>query len=91
MGIPFIERVRYYKEFMHWASTELQRNIKATFRYILVDARRNGGIERNWQSVLGDFAPVITAGSDPMRQAYYLFRSPQHLAKLHREPASINI
>ncbi|KAL5000904.1 cytochrome P450 [Aspergillus recurvatus] len=103
MGIPFIERIRYYKEFMHWAATELQRNIKEVdetrtdiIGYVLDDAQRNGGIERNWQSVLGDFALVITAGSDPMRQVlvnmlYYLLRSPQHLAELHRELASINI
>ena len=27
MGIPFIERIRYYKQFMQWADSELHRNI----------------------------------------------------------------
>ncbi|KAL4766870.1 cytochrome P450 [Aspergillus nidulans var. acristatus] len=103
MGIPFIERIRYYKQFMQWADSELQRNITEVddtrtdiIGYVLDDARANGGIERNWQFVLGDFALVITAGSDPMRQVlvnmlYYLLCSPCHLSKLRDELASVDI
>ncbi|KAL4788907.1 cytochrome P450 [Aspergillus venezuelensis] len=103
MGIPFVERIKYYKEFMHWASAELQRNIKDVdeartdiIGYVLNDARANGGIRRNWQAVLGDFALVITAGSDPMRQVlvnmlYYLVRSPHHLDHLRHELEAVDI
>ncbi|KAL4938412.1 hypothetical protein BDV06DRAFT_226042 [Aspergillus oleicola] len=103
MGIPFIERIKYYREFIHWASTELQRNINEVDKsrtdiigYVLDDAKANGGIDRNWQSVLGDFALVITAGSDPMRQVlvnmlYYLLRAPKHLETIRQELGLINI
>lgn len=28
MGIPFVERIRYYKMFFSWAQSELERNIQ---------------------------------------------------------------
>ena len=50
MGIPYIERMKYYRQFMDWAATELDRNIKVSQRsrlhtgnwkaYGLMDFRR---------------------------------------------------
>lgn len=28
MGIPFVERIKYYRHFMRWANKELERNIR---------------------------------------------------------------
>lgn len=28
MGVPFIERMKYYRQFINWAADELERNIK---------------------------------------------------------------
>ncbi|PWY90620.1 cytochrome P450 [Aspergillus sclerotioniger CBS 115572] len=103
MGIPYIERMKYYRQFMDWATAELGRNInvRMIYRtdiigYVLDDARQTGGIEANWRFVLGDFALVIAAGSDPMRQVlanllYYLAREPIHLQQIREELGSIDM
>ncbi|KAE8374947.1 cytochrome P450 [Aspergillus bertholletiae] len=97
MGIPYIERMKYYRQFMDWAAAELQRNIKANIiGYVLEDAKATGGVAANWNFVLGDFVLVLVAGSDPMRQVlsnmlYYLLRNPRHLQQIRDELATINI
>lgn len=93
MGIPFVERMKYYRQFMNWAHEELHRNIKVNhysyqcspssrsvpvdnvyllqsnegertniIGYVLENAKKNGGVDRNWNMVLGDFVLVIVAG-----------------------------
>ncbi|KAE8138750.1 cytochrome P450 [Aspergillus pseudotamarii] len=105
MGIPYIERMKYYRQFMDWAATELQRNIKASLSfedrtdiigYVLEDAKATGGVAENWNFVLGDFVLVLVAGSDPMRQVlsnmlYYLLCNPRHLQQIREELSSIHI
>ncbi|PHH92770.1 hypothetical protein CDD83_5176 [Cordyceps sp. RAO-2017] len=100
MGIPFVERMKYYREFFTWADLELHKNIgqnqherRNIIGYVLADAERNGGIEANWNFVLGDFVLVIIAGSDPVRQVlvnmlFYLTQHPEHLHLLRQELAS---
>ncbi|KAI0545023.1 cytochrome P450 [Xylaria curta] len=102
MGIPFIERIRYYRQFMGWAHDELASNIRnskdqrSLIGYVIRDAIENGGIDKNWNLVLGDFVLAVAAGSDPVRQVlrnlvYYLIRYPNHLAIVRQELESVNI
>jgi cytochrome P450 family 628 len=63
--------------------------------YVIRDALQQGGIERNWNFVLGDFVLVIVAGSDPVRQVlanllYYLILKPEHLTRIRQELNQIN-
>ncbi|KAK4233003.1 cytochrome P450, partial [Achaetomium macrosporum] len=103
MGIPGIKRMKYYRRFMNWANEELQRNIRDNkgersniIGLVLRDAMQHGGIEANWNFILGDFVLVVAAGSDPIRQSlpclmYYLLRNPSHLARVRDELSSIDI
>ncbi|KAG9378273.1 CypX Cytochrome P450 [Pyrenophora tritici-repentis] len=103
MGIPYIERMKYYRQFMDWAHAELERNIqmnkearKNVIGYVVDDAMSNGGLRANWNFVLGDFILVIVAGSDPVRQVlanmlYYLTVHPEHLATIRTELATIDL
>ncbi|KAI1321363.1 cytochrome P450 [Xylariaceae sp. FL0255] len=103
MGIPFIERLKYYKQFMGWAHDELARNIKNNqeertdlIGYVINDAVKHGGIKKNWNFILGDFVLAIAAGSDPVRQVmtnliYYLIQYPSQLAQVRQELNSIDI
>ncbi|PYH92141.1 cytochrome P450 [Aspergillus ellipticus CBS 707.79] len=103
MGIPLANKMKYYRQFMDWATAELHRNIREVAEtradiigYVLDDAKKRGGVEENWQFVLGDFTLVIVAGSDPMRQVlanmmYYLLHEPHHLQQIREELSSINI
>ncbi|KAL8782128.1 MAG: hypothetical protein Q9213_005662 [Squamulea squamosa] len=103
MGIPYIERMKYYRQFMNWAAAELESNIKNNkesrenvIGYVLEDAKAHGGIEANWNFILGDFVLVIVAGSDPVRQVlanmmYYLIRNPQQLKHIREELTSTNV
>ncbi|KND87186.1 Tryprostatin B 6-hydroxylase [Tolypocladium ophioglossoides CBS 100239] len=64
--------------------------------HVLNDAEKNGGVEANWNFVLGDFVLVIIAGSDPVCQIlanmmYYLICKPENLARIREELASIDI
>ncbi|KAI0553289.1 cytochrome P450 [Xylaria curta] len=102
MGVPYIERLKYYREFMSWAHDELDKNIKdnpetrhSLMGYIITDAIENGGIQKNWNVILGDFLLVIAAGSDPVRIVLtflirHLIRSPEHLVLIRKELSSIN-
>ncbi|KAI1819538.1 cytochrome P450 [Xylaria intraflava] len=103
MGIPFVERIKYYRQFMGWAHDELVRNInnnkeerKNLIGYVISDAIDHGGVEKNWNFVLGDFVLAIAAGSDPVRQVltnlvYYLIRDPAQLSLVRQELESIDI
>ncbi|KAI0438670.1 cytochrome P450 [Xylaria telfairii] len=103
MGIPFIERLRYYRQFMGWAHDELGRNIrnnqeerKNLIGYVISDAIDHGGVEENWNFVLGDFVLAVAAGSDPVRQVlanlvYYLIKDPGQLEVIRQELESIDI
>ncbi|KAI0861215.1 cytochrome P450 [Xylaria cubensis] len=103
MGIPFIERIKYYRQFMGWAHDELARNIKNNkedrenlIGYVIRDAIENGGIKKNWNFVLGDFVLAVAAGSDSVRQVlanlvYYLIQHPAQLDYVRKELDSIDI
>ncbi|CAH0026871.1 unnamed protein product [Clonostachys rhizophaga] len=116
MGIPFIERMKYYRMFFKWAHEELDKNIEASIQnekafamaanskeeradvigYVIRDAIQNGGVQKNWNFVLGDFILVIVAGSDPVRQVlanilYYLILNPHHLVQLRQELGQISL
>ncbi|KAI0485232.1 cytochrome P450 [Xylariaceae sp. FL0804] len=105
MGIPYIERMRQYRMFMDWARSELYKSIKSQAQkpdrsnvidHVIDDATSRGGVEANWNFVLGDFVLVIVAGSDPIRQVltnmiYHFIRQPEHLARVRNELESINI
>ncbi|PCG93873.1 Cytochrome P450 [Penicillium occitanis (nom. inval.)] len=103
MGIPFVERIKYYRQFMSWANEELDRNIQENkgersniIGLVLRDAMKNGGIKKNWNWVLGDFVLVVAAGSDPVRQVlpcllFYLIHEPAQLAHVREELQSVDI
>ncbi|KAF2962933.1 hypothetical protein GQX73_g10637 [Xylaria multiplex] len=103
MGLPFIERLKYYRQFMTWTEEELGRNIQNNtkdhynlFNYIIDDARNHGGIKENWNFILGDFLVAIAAGSDPVRQVltnmvYYFIQDPHHVTLIRQELGSIDI
>ncbi|KAI1287225.1 cytochrome P450 [Xylaria venustula] len=103
MGIPFIERIKYYRQFMGWAHDELATKIKNNqedrknlIGYVISDAMDHGGVEKNWNFVLGDFVLAVAAGSDPVRQVltnlvYYLLKYPNQLELVRRELESIDI
>ncbi|GAW18589.1 hypothetical protein ANO14919_080670 [Xylariales sp. No.14919] len=103
MGLPFVERLKYYRQFMTWTEEELGQNIQNNtedhynlFDYVISDARDHGGVKKNWNFILGDFLVAIAAGSDPVRQVltnmvYYLIQHPKHIALIRRELGSIDI
>jgi len=103
MGIPFVERMKYYRQFMTWANEELERNIKDNkgerfniIGLVLSDAKKHNGLKKDWNWILGDFVLVVAAGSDPVRQVlpcliFYLLQQSSQLAHVREELASIDI
>lgn len=103
MGIPYIERMKYYRQFMGWVADEVTRNIVEmnksrvdVMSYVIDDAQRNGGVEKNWHFVTGDFVQVIAAGNDPMRQVlvnmlFYLVRDPKQMERVRAELDTIDV
>ncbi|TRX91640.1 hypothetical protein FHL15_007422 [Xylaria flabelliformis] len=64
--------------------------------YVIRDAIENGGIKKNWNFVLGDFALAVAAGSDPVRQVlanlvYYIIQHPARPEYVRKELESIDI
>ncbi|KAL4993614.1 cytochrome P450 [Aspergillus recurvatus] len=103
MGLPFAEKSGHYRQFLSWATAELQRNVQEVdekrtdiMSYLINDARKNGGIEANWRFLLGDFGLVIGAASEPVYHAlstllYYLLCQPSHTDKIRAELNTIDI